>query len=144
MLRHYMKDLNIFDQWYLSWKYPMNWFKNIKIFFKSIKWGWQRATRGYSDYDVWDLDYFYTHLIANTLDYLGDHHVGVPMEFNITEDKDPDDWAMWLYDTADLLRQAAHYEDDYSFTPQYRAEEGERLRQEAFTRLLSKWTSLWD
>ena len=46
-------ELNIFTGGYMPW-YPRNWFDNIKHFFHTIKWGWQRATKGYSDYDgIW-------------------------------------------------------------------------------------------
>ena len=44
-------ELNIFKGGYMPW-YPCNWWKNICYFFRTIKWGWQRATRGYSDYDT--------------------------------------------------------------------------------------------
>ena len=39
--------LNIFTGGYMPW-YPRNWWENICYFFRTIKWGWQRATHGYS------------------------------------------------------------------------------------------------
>lgn len=42
---------------------PYRWWcfgKRIKWFIRSLKWGWQRATKGYCDCDLWDLDHFYS------------------------------------------------------------------------------------
>lgn len=47
--------LNVFHFGY-SHKFTL-W--NIKNFFRTLKWAWQRATKGYCDWDRWDLDFFY-------------------------------------------------------------------------------------
>lgn len=59
-------ELNIFTGGYMPW-YPRNWWSNIRYFFRTIKWGWQRATKGYSDYDTWDLDVFYSRLMIASM-----------------------------------------------------------------------------
>ena len=59
-------ELNIFTGDYMPW-YPCNWWSNICYFFRTIKWGWQRATRGYSDYDTWDLDVYYSNMMIASL-----------------------------------------------------------------------------
>lgn len=47
--------------------YTKGFFYNIHHFFRTIKWAWQRATKGYCDWDRWDLDYFYKKLFTNSL-----------------------------------------------------------------------------
>ena len=58
MIEH-KNDLNVFTYGYYSWRYPKNWFSNIKNFFRSIIRAWQRATKGYCDY--------YVNILANAL-----------------------------------------------------------------------------
>lgn len=41
--------------------------RNIKIFFRSLKWSVQRIKRGYSDCDVWDFDQYITRVLADGL-----------------------------------------------------------------------------
>jgi len=41
--------------------------KKVKYFFKKIKWFFQRLFRGYSDCDIWGLDYHLSHLIIKRL-----------------------------------------------------------------------------
>ena len=47
-----------------SFKHPV---KNIKLFFKIIKWSVQRVKRGYSDYDVGDIDLWFMLTIPDML-----------------------------------------------------------------------------
>lgn len=47
-----MSDLNVFKFGYYSWRCPL---RNIRQFFRNIKYAWQRATKGYCDVDVWSL-----------------------------------------------------------------------------------------
>lgn len=61
-----MKDdsLNVFTFGY--WP-ARNVIHNIKQFFRNIKYGWQRATKGYCDWDLWDLDQFHLALLEKAL-----------------------------------------------------------------------------
>lgn len=92
--------LNIFTNGYMPW-YPRNWLDNIKHFFHTIKWGWQRATKGYSDYDTWDLDVYYSNMIIASLSQFRAETMGYPgyME-NINE------WYAILDKIIFLLKQA--------------------------------------
>ena len=92
--------LNIFTGGYMPW-YPRNWWDNIKHFFLTIKWGWQRATKGYSDYDTWDLDVYYSNMIIASLSRFRAETMGYPgyME-NI------DEWYAILDKIIFLLKQA--------------------------------------
>ena len=93
-------ELNIFTGGYMPW-YPRNWWSNIRYFFRTIKWGWQRATRGYSDYDVWDLDVYYSNMMIASLSQFRAETMGYPgyME-NIEE------WYAILDKIICLLKQA--------------------------------------
>ena len=50
----------------------------IRLFFRCIKWSWQRVTRGYADCDVWDMDYYLRRLIPDMLQTLRDIHPDPP------------------------------------------------------------------
>ena len=42
-------------------------FHKISQFFRSLKWAYQRATRGYADCDVWSIDIWFLSIIPNML-----------------------------------------------------------------------------
>ena len=65
-----MNNLNVFNQTYCPWKYPSNWGQNMRLFFRQFKWAYQRVTRGYCEYDVWDLDTHLTEYLAQTIEHL--------------------------------------------------------------------------
>ena len=46
--------------------------QKISLFFRKIKWTWQRAKYGYCDRDLWNLDYTLGNYIANTTNKLAD------------------------------------------------------------------------
>lgn len=99
-----MRSLNIFDKnVYYSWRHPCNWGKNIKLFFRNIEYGWQRATKGFCDRDVWNLDSYYLNLFHATLCHLAEHHYGFPGDDEFPTD---DKWTEYLYDMAIKFYQA--------------------------------------
>lgn len=53
-------------EWY-SWKHPI---KNILIFFKQVEWGFQRATKGYCEYDSSDIDVWFLSIISGIINDL--------------------------------------------------------------------------
>lgn len=65
-----MNNLNVFNTSYSPWKYPTNWIRNIRLFGRQFKWAYQRITRGFCDYDVWDLDTHLSELLAQTIEHL--------------------------------------------------------------------------
>lgn len=93
-------ELNIFKGGYMPW-YPCNWWENICYFFRTIKWGWQRATKGYSDYDTWDLDIFYSSMMIASLSQFRAETKGYPGYMN-----DIDEWYAILDKIIFLLKQA--------------------------------------
>lgn len=56
--------MNILKFGYFPWKYPSNWFRNFKQFFKNIKFAYQRITRGYADCDIWSFDVYLAEIIS--------------------------------------------------------------------------------
>lgn len=93
-------ELNIFTGGYVPW-YPRNCWYNIKYFFRTIKWGWQRATKGYSDYDTWDLDTYYSRMMIASLSQFRAEAKGYPCCMN-----DIKEWYEILDKIIFLLKQA--------------------------------------
>lgn len=63
---------------------PCRWWHfgmRIKWFCRSLKYGWQRTTKGYCDSDLWNLDHFYSWLFVHSLkDFKRNLH-GAPDRF---------------------------------------------------------------
>lgn len=55
--------------------------RKIKLFFKRIKWAIQRATKGYSDMDMWNLSTFYPQLLIDSLTEYRNGTECYPLEF---------------------------------------------------------------
>ena len=103
------KNLNVFKMCaYCPWRYPSNWWSNIKQFFRHFKWAWQRASRGYCDYDCFALDDYYLKLIPATLRELAKDTHGYPEEFG-TIDK----WQEEIIKIAEDFEAAAMNEEEY-------------------------------
>ena len=49
-----------------------------RSFFKSLKWAWQRVTKGYCEKDVWDIDSWFLSIIPCMIDDLKSNHIGFP------------------------------------------------------------------
>ena len=95
-----MNELNVFNNIWLPWKYPPNWIRNARMFFRQVKWAYQRITRGYSDPDWWDMDTHLSKLIAQMLRKLAKDGMGYPgnEEFPTYES-----WENYLNEIANLL-----------------------------------------
>lgn len=93
----------------------------IKNFFRKIKFAFQRVKRGFSDYDVWDIDMWFCKTVPAMLERLAETTHGYPHQFwqayNIdvangamtTHEADEaayKNWQMTLYQMADALREA--------------------------------------
>ena len=63
-----MSRLNVFKYGYNTWKRPRNWLPNIRQFFRTMRYAWDRATKGYCRWDLWDLQDFHTDLIIESLE----------------------------------------------------------------------------
>jgi len=92
--------LNVLTYGYYPWRYITNWFRNIRIFFRNLKFAYQRVTRGYCDWDTWELYDYYTQLFYYTLRDLADNTHGCPGWWHL-EGKSHEDWENHLREIAD-------------------------------------------
>lgn len=111
-------SLNLFKDYYASMRYPSNWVANIKTFFRTCKWAYQRVKRGYADIDTWGFDDYLTEVMENGIrDLAIDIHTYPGNE----EFPTPESWVNYLNKIADLLHSSREdtdvysniYEDDY-------------------------------
>lgn len=96
-----MSELNVFKNGYHNWKCPIY---NIKQFFRNCKYAWQRATKGYSDWDIWDLDTYYSDLISNSMLQFADE-INSRMTY--------DEWVEKIRSIAHKIKASNDYEDKY-------------------------------
>lgn len=96
-----MNKLNVFNTFYSPWRYPSNWIRNMRTFFRQFKWAYQRITRGYCDFDYWDLDSYLSRLMADSIEALANNGHGYPgtKEFPTYES-----WQKYLLDITAKLR----------------------------------------
>lgn len=50
-----------------------------------LKWKWQRWSKGYSDCDLWNLDFFYAEIISKTIREFSKDLYGCPEELTMEE-----------------------------------------------------------
>lgn len=87
-------NLNVFNRHnFYSWHYPKYWGKNLGIFFRQFKWAYQRITKGYCDFDWYDLDTYLAQLMANAIDDLAEYGMGYP---GTGEFDTPEKWKAYL------------------------------------------------
>lgn len=117
--------MNAFNYWknLYNWKNPLNWWRLPGYWCRAIKYGWQRATRGFSDKDCWDLSHFYLDVLSGSLKHFAKHSTGCP--HNYYDSSKPGDegwkWREYLNEMADCFDEAHedrcswvnHYEDEY-------------------------------
>lgn len=105
-----MNKLNVFNTQWCPWKYPSNWIRNARLFFRQFKWAYQRITRGFCDFDTWDLDNYYLELFYQTLNHLAENTHGWP-----SNEKFPnfEDWQNYLKELADYFYRADDTNDFY-------------------------------
>lgn len=124
---------------YDSWRYLRNWLRNIKQFFRNIKWAYQRITKGYCDYDLWSIDNWISKLMHDALIEFESNCHGFPIEF----ENDKSEWNRILLSMADYFQKANiwYYDDPYNSENACLAEENKNKALE----LLERWYyHLWD
>lgn len=55
-------------------------FKNLKQFFRDIKWGFQRFKRGYCDMDWWNIDAWFFRNLEGLLSNLAKYSISYPAD----------------------------------------------------------------
>ena len=97
-----MSKLNVFSSDnFCSWRYPDNWIKNIRTFFRQFKWAYQRVTKGYCECDWYDLDTHLTMLMADAITDLANNGMSYP---GTDEFDTPEKWETYLKRIAYKLR----------------------------------------
>lgn len=100
-----MKDLNILKVGYV--KGFRHIFHNIKQFFKNCKYAWQRATKGYSDWDTWSLGTYYSDIISNSMTQFANETNSYPCGMTY------DEWVEKIRSIAHKIKASNDYEDKY-------------------------------
>ena len=124
--------MNILKYWknLYNWKNPLNWWRLPGYWCRAIKYGWQRATRGFSDLDCWDLYNFYLEVLEMSLKHLAECNVGCPDKYYDSSKSGDEGW-MWrdiLNKMADCFKEA--HEDKTSYINPYKDEYLESLKLE--------------
>lgn len=104
-------------------KYPGRWWEvwsALKWYVGNLKCAWQRAVRGYSDRDTWNLDEFYAKVFSGSLRSLAEIAHGCPDSFYDKENDSIEAWTEYLNDIAEAFEAYTNrkdagnpYEDEY-------------------------------
>ena len=105
--------MNVFKYGWAPWRYPINWWRNIKLFFRQFKWAWQRAIRGFADCDVWNLDSSILNYLSGTLKHLSENAAGWPGDKQFPK---YEDWTTFLKEMSEKFA-AANESNNYYPTP---------------------------
>lgn len=121
-------DINFWD--YLKDRPFYFYLFNVKYIFKCIKWSFQRAIRGYSDYDLQSADLYVSNLIESILREFAYH-----LQYEgVGED------AMKVASLFYRYNEAYHQ----SFLGTFDTEEIVKLRKECFDEFVKVMPYLWD
>jgi len=92
--------LNVFTYGYHYWGYIGNWPHNFINFFRTIKWAFQRAIRGYCDLDRYDLNEFYRELFISSISDMEANLWSHP--YKVSEEK----WRATLKQIVELFKKS--------------------------------------
>lgn len=97
---------NVFTLYPYSWKYPSCWWKNIESFFRGFKYTYQRATKGYCDYDLFSISDWFLETFPNMLKEFADETYSHPY------DMDEKEWEKYLVEMREhFLNACKEYEN---------------------------------
>lgn len=105
--------MNVFNYWkeFYNFKNPLNWWRLPRYWFKSLKYAYQRATKGFSGWDLYNLHNFYLKLFEKTLTEFADKRYGSP-------DEDHDKWTARYKEIAlkfhSALEENEFYKNEYA------------------------------
>ena len=123
-----------------SWRHP---FESIGQFFINCYYAWQRATKGYCDWDLWDLDIFYRQLFINSLQDFKERTIGHPA--NMTEEE----WNNYLTEMIEHFKKSETWlekddeiNDSVDDIIEAQKEKDEHLKQ-GLEMLYNHFGSLW-
>lgn len=137
-----MSELSVFKYGadYCWWKLH----KSIPTLFRRLKWGWQRAVKGYCDCDLFSLDEYYLELFSETLEELANTTHGWPDK----DFKTYDDWIYFLKKMSRKFKEAQLFSDESFSIELKEIKEKRQLQDKAledgFTMMKAHFRSLWD
>lgn len=147
--------MNVFENPWRFTKSPIRW---ARRFFVSFKLLWQRATKGYCDEDLWNLDSHLAELLGSALKELSDIACAYPSRLESHEEWQKiladisEHFHMTLEDSYDTPCLDAWFDDDFNIELREKMrEENERINEErenhkdeALKMLSEYWFDLWD
>ena len=101
--------INAFYNPYKFWRAPLRW---TKRFFCSFSIAYDRIVRGWSPYDVWDLNTYVNQVLGQGLEYLADNHMAYPGDDRFPT---PESWEEWLRAQAKAFQN--YNKDNDEFNP---------------------------
>jgi len=114
------------------------------------KWKRQRISRGFSDWDCWDLDYFLCNLLATSLRHYAMHTIGYSSAVASTFEE----YQERILRLADMFEEMANWEETHNPTEEdiengfnwYKEDSAklDALTKKAFAELGEVFWSLWD
>ena len=109
-----VKWINAFYNPYTFWRSPIKW---TKCFFHSFSIARDRIVRGWSPYDVWDLNTYVNQILGQGLDYLADNHNGYP---GVKPFETSEKWSEWLHAQAKAFNDLNRDNDEENpYAPRY-------------------------
>ena len=109
---------------------------------RRAKWKRQRISRGFSDWDWWDLDYFYLNLFVSSLRHYAKSTIG----YSPSIAPSFEEYQQRILRLADMFEELADWEktnaDRRDFEQEFK--EKEELTKKAFAELAEVFWSLWD
>lgn len=109
---------------------------------RRAKWKRQRISRGFSDWDWWDLDYFYLNLFVSSLRHYAKNTIG----YSPSLAPSFEEYQQRILRLADMFEELADWEktnaDRRDFEQEFK--EKEELTKKAFAEMAEVFWSLWD
>lgn len=119
-----INNRNVFKLYPHNWKRPSNWWDNIKDFFRGFKYTYQRATKGYCDYDLFSISDWFLEMFPNMLKEFSDGTYSYPWDM---EEKE---WGKYLVEMREhFLNACKDYEDS---SPEAKKEHDELYKDFSF------------
>lgn len=137
-----MDSLNIFKMLDWSFRRPINNLRNIK---RIIKYSWQRITKGYCDYDRYDIDWYLIELIPNILEDFANKTNSFPIDFEELKY-----WQDYLRFCADRFKNTKDFyelSNNANYSKEERIEfydKSKRCLKTGFEYLEDHYWDLWD
>ena len=89
-----------------------NWFKNLRYSIKTIKWFYQRGSRGWADCDWWNMSYYLASVIIPMLKEIKEKKHGVPCALDENFEEAEKKWDIIVDEMIEAFEAAKRIIDD--------------------------------